>query len=103
MALQLLPAARRTAQPGKMADRPARGRLARTLLPGYAEAEVRRHGSALLALLAPAALLALPLATEAGFRLPWLLVPASHLGWWATGIGLLLWLLLRYLRQGFRT
>ncbi len=90
---------------GKGGARPPEGvglagnRWARALLPGYVEAEARRHGAALGALLVPAALIGLPLAVRSAFRLPWLFLPDSHLSWWVAGIGLALWAGVRFLRQ----
>ena len=89
--------------PASKDGKPALSRWARTLLPGYVEAEELRHRAALGALLVPCALLALPLAARSAFRLPWLLVPASQLVWWVTAAGLVLWALVRFLRQKGKT
>ncbi len=97
----LLPAGRWVVQSGAE-ERQALPRWALTLLPGYAEAESRRRGAVLAALLVPSALVALPLAARSGFRMPWLLAPTGTFVWWVAGVGLVLWALLRYWRQGFR-
>ena len=99
MVLHLLVPAGRISAQVKPDQGPGLNRWARTVLPGYVEAGASRRGGALLALLVPCALLALPLVVRSGFRLPWLLVPASHLSWWVTGVGLLLWALVRFVRQ----
>ncbi len=94
----LIPAGKTSARP-----RPDGGsgpnRWARTFLPGYVEADARRHRSALAALLVPCVLIALPLVVRSGFRLPWLFVPANRLSWWVMGLGLVSWALIRFLRQ----
>ncbi|MFQ5349403.1 MAG: tetratricopeptide repeat protein [Thermoanaerobaculia bacterium] len=97
----LIPAAKSSARPAD--DPPAPNRWARTFLPGYVEAEARRHGAALIALLVPSALLALPLVARSAFRLPWLLVPGRQFSLWVTVLGLVLWALLRFLRQQRRS
>ena len=95
----LLPVGMRSLLAEESADLPALNHWARTFLPGYVEAEARRPGAALAALVVPCALLALPLAVRSGFRLPWLFVPSSWLSWWVVGVGLVLWMLIRFLRQ----
>lgn len=89
---------------GKSSVRSAAGasapnRWTRTFLPGYVEIEARRYGAAIVALFVPCALLALPLVVRSAFRLPWLLVPTSRLSWWVTIVGLIVWALIRFLRQ----
>ncbi len=99
MVLHLLVPAKKSSARDQPDAVPAPNRWARTFLPGYAEVEARRPVAAFAALLVPCALVALPLVVRSAFRLPWLLVPASQLSWWVTGVGLVLWALVRFLRQ----
>lgn len=96
----LVPPARATARPET--DGGAPNIWLHTFLPGWAEVEAQRPRAAVTALLAPSALIALPLTERAAFRLPWLFVPGSQPVWWLTGIGLVLWALVRFLRQRSR-
>lgn len=93
----LIPAGQSTTRPA--GGGPSPNRWARTFLPGYVEIEARRYGAAFLALLVPGALLSLPLVVRSSFRLPWLLVPSYQLSWWLALAGLVLWALIRFLRQ----
>jgi tetratricopeptide (TPR) repeat protein len=66
-------------------------RWRRILLPGVAAAEAGEGGRAYLALLAPAALLTLPLAGDLGYRIPWGYDPGSSILWTFAVLGLLLY------------
>ena len=103
MVLHLLIPAGKSSRQAKPGEGQELNRWARTFLPGYVEAAASRRGAAFVALLVPCALLALPLVVRAGFRLPWLFVPSSYLSWWVVGGGLLLWALVRFIRQRGRS
>ena len=96
----LIPAAKSSARPETGDAAP--NRWARTFLPGYVELEARSVRAAFTALLVPGALVALPLVAREAFRLPWLFVPGSQLVWWGSGVGLVVWAVIRFLRQGGR-
>jgi tetratricopeptide (TPR) repeat protein len=93
----LIPAGRGSARPENGGAAP--NRWLRTFLPGVVETMARQPRAALTALLVPSALLALPLVERSAFRLPWLFVPGIRLSWWVTLLGLVLWALIRFLRQ----
>ena len=93
----LIPAGKRTARAAGGGPEP--NRWARMFLPGYVEIEAHRYRAALPALLVPCALLALPFVVRSAFQLPWLFVPSRQLSWWVTVVGLMLWALIRFLRQ----
>ena len=75
-------------------------RVRRVLLTGVPEAEAGNSGRAALSLLLVVALAALPFVTRIGFGMPWLHAGAPELLPVVAGVGLLLYLGVRYLQHG---
>jgi tetratricopeptide (TPR) repeat protein len=89
---------------GRSGSRAVAGRVAAAgtwrslLLPGWAEAETGHPIQAFFSLFALIALISLPLASELGYRLPWIYARGSGAGVVLAAVGLVLFFVVRILR-----
>ncbi|HEX9945291.1 MAG TPA: tetratricopeptide repeat protein [Thermoanaerobaculia bacterium] len=86
-------------RPGAALPEGAFDRWGRVLLPGVSSAELGEGGKAFLALLAPTALLMLPLFGKLGVRIPWRYDAGNLLSWILVILGLSLYFGVRLRRE----